>query len=493
VATRVNLAPNPALKNNATGWTGPSGWVRSTSVSGSLPRTTGFEGSTTGDVLCPRAAVSAGQSYYWAISVKANSDLHTEFYVNYYAALSGGSFVGNAGRGPSQLVILDSGEASRYVIGPFVTPAGAVSGNIKINDVDASCEITAYQVELASTYAGTYFDGDSTGATWDGTAGNSTSTIREIGSGSGSSTQQVQIAEAFTITATADGPVTTEPVTIQSFFSVDAGLPFAESLRLTESFLITSLEWDPVRGRNRISAFTFDLGVVTARVSRRPVTGGAWQLVRGGTVDVVGGFMSRRVDDYEFPSGVDLEYRIEGVTSASAGSVVAQVATVHRRSIADSAWLKFITQPALNRRLDFMGRTDIARPSRTAVFDVINRSDPVVVSDVHSSRRFTITVKAETQADTDALDYALSRGLPCYLQVPQTYNCPSIYAVVGDYQFEAPARKSQRNVFTIPLTEVAAPPPSVVPPHATWQSLLNQYAAWDDVIAAASKWLDIAD
>jgi hypothetical protein len=493
VATRVNLAVNPALKSNATGWTGPSGWVRSTSVSSALPRTTGFEGTTVGDVLCPRAAVSAGQSYYWAISVKANSALHTEFYVNYYAALSGGSFVGNAGTGPSQQIILASGASARFVIGPFVTPAGAVSGNIKINDVDASCEITAYQVELASTYAGTYFDGDSTGATWDGTAGNSTSTLREIGSGSGSSTQTVQIAEAFTVTPTAVGPVTTEPVTVRDRWEMVATGFVQQTLSLRESWLITALEWDPVRGRNRISAFTFSIDVVQARVSRRPVTGGAWQLVRGGTVDVVGGFMSRRVDDYEFPSGVDLEYRIEGVTSVSAGSVVAQVATVRRRSTADHVWLKFVAQPALNRRLDFMGRTDITRSSRTAVYDVINRADPVVVSDVHLSRRFTITVKAENQADTDALDYALSRGLPCYLQIPATINCPSIYAVVGDYQFEAPARLSRRNVFTIPLTEVAAPPPSVVPPHATWQSLMDQYPAWDDVVAAASKWLDIAD
>jgi hypothetical protein len=216
-------------------------------------------------------------------------------------------------------------------------------------------------------------------------------------------------------------------------------------------------------------------------------------LVRGGTVDVVAGRMVRQVDDYEFPSGVDLLYRIEGLTGASSGSVVVQSATVARRSIADAVWLKFITQPALNRKVDFMGRTDVSRDSRTSVYNVVGRSDPVVVSDVHSSRTFTIKVKTETVGATEALDHALSQGLPCYLQVPATINTPSMYAVVGSYSFEAPATKSLRNIWTIPLTEVAAPPPSIVSPQATWQELIDKYATWQDVLDNVPTWLDTAD
>jgi hypothetical protein len=136
------------------------------------------------------------------------------------------------------------------------------------------------------------------------------------------------------VRAVADGagPVATEQVRIAESWSIQATGFLAESLRIRESFLISSLEWDPTRGRNRVSAFTFVPEVVRARVSRRPVRGGTWQLVRGGTVDVVNGRMVRRVDDYEFPSGVDLEYRIEGLTGAAAGATVVQVATVTRRS-----------------------------------------------------------------------------------------------------------------------------------------------------------------
>jgi hypothetical protein len=140
-----------------------------------------------------------------------------------------------------------------------------------------------------------------------------------------------------------------------------------------------------------------------------------------------------------------------------------------------------------------MGRSDVTRPARTAVYDVQNRRDPVVVSDVHSSRRFTIRVKTENTAETEALDHALSQGLPCFLQVPAGINCPTVYAVVGDYSFEPPALKSPRNVWTIPLVEVSAPPASIVSPGATWAQLLIDYPSWEAVMDAVPTWLGIAD
>lgn len=492
MALRQNLALNPALKVDATGWAAVdnlgvtlSDWVRSTSVGGSLPRTTGFKGTSAGDVLCPRAPVSAGSSYYWAVSVHATgAALSANMLVNFHTALSGGTFVANSGA--TVPLTLAAGATTRFVLGPYTTPATAAAGYLKLNDLNAGAEVTAYQVELDSTYAGDYFDGDTAGASWDGANGSSSSTIRQF-------VESVDVGDSYGIAVTAPGPVAAESVDIAEAFGVVATSSLLENVAVTDGFLISSLEWDPIRGRNRVSAFTFTSAVVRARVTRRPANGSTWQLVRGGEVDVVNGRMVRPVDDYEFPSGTDLEYRIEGLSAASAGSPVVQVASVTRRSVADSVWLKFITQPALNRRVDFMGRTEIARDSRAAVYQVRGRSDPVVVSDVHSSRQFTIKVKTETAGETEALDHALSQGLPCYLQVPAGINVPSIYAVIGSYSFAPPALKSQRNVWTIPLTEVAPPPPSIVSPQATWAQLLTQYATWEDLMAAVPTWLDTAD
>lgn len=495
--SRTNLAVNPGLKNDATGWaavdqtTGAplGGWARSTSVDAALPRATGFEGTTTPlDVLPPRAQVVAGQSYYWAVWIHANTAISgANMLVNYYTASSGGTFVGNSGATVS--LVMAAGNTTRAVLGPYTVPAGAASGYLKLNDLNGSCEITGYQVELASTF-GAYFDGDSPGASWDSADGNSTSTIRQIGDAGGDA---VGIGESFTKSVVASGPTFADAFGIGGSFTVAAGTPssgVSDATLVRDGFLISSLEWDQIKGRNRLSAFTFGSNVTTARVSRRRVRGGSWELVRGGSIDVVNGRMVRPADDYEFPSGVDLDYRIEGVT---ASGVVLQTATVRRQSAADQVWLKFVTSPALNQRLTYMGRTEIARQSRTAVYDVQGRPDPVVVSDVHGSRRFSIKCKAETPAEAATLDHALSQGLPCYLQVPETINTPSIYAVIGDYQFDATALKSMRSVFIIPLIEVAAPPTSIVSPGATWQQILDTYPTWEALMAAVPTWLDIAD
>lgn len=458
-------------------------WARSASVSG-LPRATGFRGTSAGDVLTPRAAVTAGQAYYWAISVRALAALSANMLVNYYAALSGGAFVANSG--PTVPLNLASGAVGRFVLGPYTVPAGAVSGYLKLNDLDGGAEITAYQVEPAATF-GAYFDGDTAGASWDGTVGQSTSTIREF-------RETLTVGESFSRTETASGPVATDRVEITEAFGIQARSTVTESLDIGESWLIAELGFSEPLGRIRVSAFTFGPTVQRVRVQRRPVTGGAWSTVRGGTVAVQDGRMVRPVDDYEWPSGVDLDYRIDGLSNqAGDADVVVQRATVRRRSVADALYLKFITAPSLNRRLDYMGRSEITRSSRSAVYDVQGRSDPVVVSDVHSSRRLTIRVKTETAAETAALDAALRQGLPCYLQAPETLNLPSMYVAVGDYSFEPPALKSARNVWSIPLTEISAPPSSVTSPHTTWQQIIDLYPTWEDLMDAVPTWQQAAD
>jgi hypothetical protein len=402
--------------------------------------------------------------------------------VNYYAALSAAAlFVANSGA--TVPLNLAAGATARFVLGPYTTPAGAVSGYLKLNDLDGGAEVTAYQVELASTYGG-YFDGDTTGASWDGTAGNSTSTIRQL-------LEAVRISDSFGRAVTAPGR--SRRSRCGSRVVVDQGhrVPgrVAADPRVVPD-LVVGVGSDPrPEPGQRVHVRP---EVVRARVSRRPA-GGTWQLVRGGpsTSSTAAWSAGRRLRVPQ--SGVDLEYRIEGLSGAAAGRDGGAGRDGHPPQRRGQCVAEVHHPAALNRRLDFMGRTEVSRDSRTAVYRVQNRSDPVVVSDVHSSRQFTIKVKTETPAETEALDHALSQGLPCYLQVPATINTPSIYATDRVVQLRGAATRSQRNVWTIPLTEVAPPPPSIVSPQATWQQLLDQYATWEDVMAAVPTWMQIAD
>lgn len=453
--------------------------MRSTSVDALLPRATGFEGSIAADVFPPRGAVTAGQAYVWSVSVKALSNLSANMLVNYYTQLSGGTFVSNSG--PTVPLNLNNGQVARFALGPYTVPATATAGNLKLNDLDGACEVTAYRIAPSTgdfAKDSDYFDGATAGASWDGAAHNSTSTFRVI-------EDAFTLGEQYTKLQTEAGPYGTDPMAFSETLSIAASSTHFDEFDFIDGFLIASLEFDAARGRVRIDAFTFASNVVSVRVRRRKVAGGQFEDVRGGMVAVLSGFMLRPIDDYEFPSGVDSEYLIEGL--GGTGGVL-QSARVRRVAGSDPVWLKFIGNSSLNRTLTLIGWSDIERDSRAGVFDVQNRSDPIVVSDVHSSRRFTIEVKAETSADIDALDQALSLGYPCFFQVPPTVPLPTVYAAIGKYSWK-PARQSKRGFFSIPLTEIAAPTASaVIEAPRTWQEVLNTYPSWEQMASAVPNW-----
>lgn len=482
-----NLFANPACALDATGWVStPAGWARSTTVNPGLARGTGFEGTTAVDINSPRAQVTAGQQYVFSFDIAALTDQSFNALVNFYAEASEGAYVGNSGS--TVPVVVDGGTTARIVMGPYTVPAGAVSGHIKWNDIDAGgAEITAIRCAPSSgnlAVDGAYFDGASPGASWDGTAGASTSTRRTFRTAAAA-------ADTFSVVATASGPVATEQVRAADTFSISVSGVIADTVYARDGFLIAAVAFDAVRGRVRIEAFTFTEQVTTARVRRRPV-GGRWVDVRGGTVAVAGGLMARMVDDYEYPAGVDVEYLIEGLDDTAR---VWQSAVVPRAVEADEpAWLKVIANPSLNRRIDIIDTPpQISRDSNAETFRVSGRSEPVVVSDVHSSRQVAVQVVCHSAAEADALDDALAGGHAIFLQVPRGRQLPSMYATVGGYSWQPPTRRSQRWIFTLPLTEVEAPPPSVQPRGRTYADLLAEHASYADLFDAYDTYRELAD
>lgn len=254
--------------------------------------------------------------------------------------------------------------------------------------------------------------------------------------------------------------------------------------------LAVTLEYDDARGRIRVEGEDFAGTVAGARVSwRRVAGGGQWFPVRGGVVPVVSGLMARPVDDYEFPAGEDIEYLVEGL---DAGGAVVESAQVTRTAVGDRVWLKIVAAPASNRPVTLAGWSPIKRQSRSATYDVGGRSDPVVVSDVHSSRIVTITLVTHTHEETDALDDALDQGQPIFLQVPKGVGLPTLYASVGDYEHVPLSTRSVRSRWTIPLVEVAPPPPSVYGTFETWATVLDEYDTWADLLAAEATWREVA-
>lgn len=174
MTSRQNLCPNPASKNDVTGYayfSGGSTVVQATSLAG-YPRTTGARFSSSGTPMTPNAACSVGQAI--TMSFYAASESASDLVVDLYFLTNGSNTQGASVSIPFAV----AGVVQRVSITRTI-PSGQTTCRCLIDNFNASVTplvITACLTEVAAS-ADTYFDGDTSGATWDGTNGSSTSTF----------------------------------------------------------------------------------------------------------------------------------------------------------------------------------------------------------------------------------------------------------------------------------------------------------------------------
>lgn len=174
MATRHNLCPNPALANSNTGWGGGETPVRTDVTGQGFPRQWAARYSTATFMWGPTGAATAGLVY--TLSTYVRPDTFT----------IGGTLA---------IQWLDSGlnEVSESTVAFPTAPAGAatqvsITGTAPVGTLWARvlafsenyaanpCNFSAVLYEQVGTL-GTFFDGASPGASWDGIAGDSPSTL----------------------------------------------------------------------------------------------------------------------------------------------------------------------------------------------------------------------------------------------------------------------------------------------------------------------------
>ncbi|WP_433460690.1 hypothetical protein [Micromonospora sp. CA-248212] len=227
------------------------------------------------------------------------------------------------------------------------------------------------------------------------------------------------------------------------------------------------------------------LTVIPTLTVQRSTDQNRWTTVRGG-FEMVPDAGVLRLDDYEFTPDTVNYYRVGNLFS---GSIVPPPAGV---------WLKSLARPFLNRQVVVRDYSDVGRRSRAGVFDVKGRSLPVAVTDVRGSRQWTLDVNTYSDKERSGLDLLLASGDVLLVQVPPNAGrisaVPSGYVLVGDSrEATPPTAELEWRVFSLPLTEVAAPGPDVVGTTSTWQSVLNAYATWAEVLAAHPTWADLQE
>ena len=485
---RTNLSTNPAAKSNSTGWFLPSGWSRSASVT-TLPRSTGIKGTSapSNDLISPRCAVAAGQTYFTSFSIHYTNTSGTNNYdygIDWYKA--DGSYLSSTAYFTRSAAA--AGITERLEFGPAVAPASAASAVLVIANLDSGAEITAHLFEQTTQAGRAYFDGDSTSpkATWSSTAGNSTSIEITASDAWGWS-------DTASKTATAVGPAASDRFGWSESVAITGLTQLAEQWTFRDSAMVISLGYDERRGRVRVDARGFDPNAVRAVVNSRPHGRGRYAPVRGGKVAISDtGSFARTVDDYEFAAGLDIDYQIVVYASAEdvPDTIIGQ-AFATLPAIEPEVWLKFIAKPSLNRRLTLTGWDKIGRQAQNAAFRVRGRPDPILITDVHSSRTTTIRLRTETIQDGEALDAALSSGYPAFLHTPQGLALPTMYVAIGDHDYERPSSYSHVRRWTVDLAEIAPPPPSVFGPPTTWADIMAAYPTWRDLMTAFPTWRDV--
>ncbi len=126
------------------------------------------------------------------------------------------------------------------------------------------------------------------------------------------------------------------------------------------------------------------------------------------------------------------------------------------------------------------------------VFAVVGRSVPIAISDIRTSRRWTVTAYATAAHREASLRALLTSETLLYIHVPATSSVPGGYVSVGDLA-EHIYPTSDMSLWTLPCTEVAAPGPDVVGHAATCADVLETFATCADLLAAFPTCADLAD
>lgn len=247
--------------------------------------------------------------------------------------------------------------------------------------------------------------------------------------------------------------------------------------------------YDPILSRIRLSATLLGATATRCVFWRTHSNFAQYDTVRGGWPVVVTA-QNASLDDYEFEPGIAVTYRVQSYTAANLTAVATFDVTITQDLTV--VWLKVPAAPYLNTPVVVADRSEIKRRSRSALFDVVGRTKPVMVGDVASSLSYTLELITETPAAERNLDYLFASGEVVFVQLPSTVeHFPGGYFAVGDVSREATLRRSPRRVWSIPLTEVAAPGPAVIGTAYTIASMLAEYATITAVMTGNATIADL--
>ena len=203
-------------------------------------------------------------------------------------------------------------------------------------------------------------------------------------------------------------------------------------------------------------------------------------------------FTDQPTDTTSFTDTVDNLWTVEGDARIIGGTIYSGSITP---SLSGKAWLKSIKHPFLNRPIHRVlagGGQDIGRAWRGGIHEVQGRSAPIAVTDIRSSREFTLTVQVPDEQAAAEMDLILASGDVFFIQVP-----PELAPHMAGGYVRIGATSQHRVAdtimwrFTLPCKVVAPPGPGVIGAPLTWGTVFNLYGSYEAMWAANPTWADL--
>ena len=197
--------------------------------------------------------------------------------------------------------------------------------------------------------------------------------------------------------------------------------------------------------------------------------------------------------DYEVPLDVPVTYKATQVTPVSGSPEVILSGAAQTMLSHGKSWLKDPGLASNNLRLDYVqGLPKLSRRARAGVFDVIDRTNPIVVSAKRQSATGDFTFTTLTQTDYEKMIKLINRGEVLLLSTPPAYGVGNVYVHIGDVDEDRIAIGDASNWvrrWTLPLLVVDRPLAiTSTAPLERWSDVKATWATWNDLYAANLTW-----
>lgn len=211
--------------------------------------------------------------------------------------------------------------------------------------------------------------------------------------------------------------------------------------------------------------------------------------VRSATDVQTGGATTMAFFDFECPLEVDVTYTLTPNTGSPVTSGLVYIWTNDEGTI---YWLKNVASAPESRIVNVQDMSAIQRKARIlGQYDVLGRSNPVVVSDVRGGRTGTFTLYTDTVDEAAGVRNLLATGFVLFLQCPYAVDFPDMYFIAGDAEELRHRAMGPERTWTVPFIEVDAPTDDLVAVGSNSWALVVQFGTWLNVKNKRSTWLDV--